>query len=166
MRYGPSSPLVITGMPSSSSLDRTITPSNTSGVVRIRTRPPLMIIRVSHAASRPGLHRRPSMVCYGSSIDERRCTPAARQLATATEGTARDAMAVRALEVRDVSPAECCVPLGRASLNERDAEATATVFKALSDPARVRIVNVLANAGKPVCVCDLTPALGLAQATV
>jgi ArsR family transcriptional regulator len=75
-------------------------------------------------------------------------------------------MAFREIEVRDVSPAECCVPLERRSLNERDAEATATVFKALADPSRVRIVNLLANAGEPVCVCDLTPALGLAQATV
>src|SRR5215217_1555541 len=77
-----------------------------------------------------------------------------------------DGMSVRTLEVRDVSPAECCVPIARPSLNERDAEATASVFKALSDPSRVRIVNLLANAGEPVCVCDLTPALGLAQATV
>ena len=75
-------------------------------------------------------------------------------------------MSARTLEVRDVSPAECCAPIARASLSERDADATATVFKALSDPSRVRIVNLLANAGEPVCVCDLTPALGLAQATV
>jgi ArsR family transcriptional regulator len=40
------------------------------------------------------------------------------------------------------------------------------VFKSLADPSRVRIVNLLVTAGEPVCVCDLTPQLGLSQATV
>lgn len=44
--------------------------------------------------------------------------------------------------------------------------ATAALFKALADPARVRIVNLLARADGPVCVCELTPALGLSQPTV
>lgn len=70
---------------------------------------------------------------------------------------------IRTLEM---APAACCVPLATEALTERDAETTAAVFKALSDPARVRIVNLLANADGPVCVCDLTPALGLSQATV
>ena len=48
----------------------------------------------------------------------------------------------------------------------RDAELTATVFKALADPARVRIVNLLANSGEPVCVCDITDSVGLTQPTV
>mgnify|MGYP003485938585 CR=1 FL=1 len=47
-----------------------------------------------------------------------------------------------------------------------DAETTAAVFKALADPGRVRIMNLLANADAPVCVCDLTPELGLSQPTV
>ena len=46
------------------------------------------------------------------------------------------------------------------------AEATAAVFKALSDPARVRIVNLLARNPESVCVCELTPAVGLSQPTV
>jgi ArsR family transcriptional regulator len=52
------------------------------------------------------------------------------------------------------------------TLSRRDAEATATLFRALGDPARVRIVNLLARSGEPVCVCDLVDALELAQATV
>ena len=75
-------------------------------------------------------------------------------------------MAVRTLEVRGTTPAACCVPIGRTPMTERDAEATASVFKALADPSRVRIVNLLANADEPVCVCDLIPSLGLSQATV
>jgi ArsR family transcriptional regulator len=38
-------------------------------------------------------------------------------------------------------------------------------FKALSEPARVAIVNRLASCGE-VCVCDLVQVLGLAQPTV
>lgn len=51
-------------------------------------------------------------------------------------------------------------------MSAADAEATATVFKALADPARVRLVNLLAVAEEPVCVCELTPAIGLSQPTV
>jgi ArsR family transcriptional regulator len=40
------------------------------------------------------------------------------------------------------------------------------LFRALGDPARVRIVNVLASSGEPVCVCDLVAVLGLAEPTV
>ena len=64
------------------------------------------------------------------------------------------------------APATCCAPLGASGLSEADAGVTAAVFKALADPNRVRIVNLLANAGEPVCVCNLTPELGLSQPTV
>jgi ArsR family transcriptional regulator len=60
----------------------------------------------------------------------------------------------------------CCAPLGAPALNEEEALATADLFKALADPARVRIVNVLATEGGPVCACDLYEPLGLAQPTV
>jgi ArsR family transcriptional regulator len=73
---------------------------------------------------------------------------------------------VRELTVLGPVPAECCVPLGARGMSEADAELTATVFKSLADPGRVRIVNLLVTAGEPVCVCDLTPQLGLSQATV
>jgi ArsR family transcriptional regulator len=51
-------------------------------------------------------------------------------------------------------------------MSEADAEATAAVFKALADPARVRLLNLLATAEEPTCVCQLTPAVGLSQPTV
>lgn len=51
-------------------------------------------------------------------------------------------------------------------MSKEDADVTAIVFKALADPSRVRIVNLLVTAGRPVCVCDLTPQLGLSQPTV
>ena len=73
---------------------------------------------------------------------------------------------VRELEVVKRAPAACCAPLATTGMSEEDAEVTARVFKALGDPSRVRIVNLLANAPGPACVCDLTPELGLAQPTV
>jgi ArsR family transcriptional regulator len=62
--------------------------------------------------------------------------------------------------------AVCCAPLGAPSLSDADAEATARVFKALADPHRVRIVNLLATSPDPVCVCEFTGPLGLSQPTV
>jgi ArsR family transcriptional regulator len=73
---------------------------------------------------------------------------------------------VRELEVVERAPASCCAPLATTGMSEEDAEVTAGVFKALGDPHRVRIVNLLANAPGPACVCDLTPELGLSQPTV
>ncbi len=69
------------------------------------------------------------------------------------------------VDLPQLTPVECCRPLDDDMTGE-DAEATAQVFKALSDPARVRIVNLLVRNPEAVCVCDLTPVLGLAQPTV
>jgi len=65
-----------------------------------------------------------------------------------------------------VEPVVCCAPLSAPALSDEQAEATADLFKALADPARVRVLNVLATSGEPVCVCDLTAPLGLSQPTV
>jgi ArsR family transcriptional regulator len=64
------------------------------------------------------------------------------------------------------APVVCCAPLAAPSLSEAEASATADLFKALADPARVRIVNMLATRDEPVCVCNLIEPLGLAQPTV
>ena len=66
----------------------------------------------------------------------------------------------------DLIPVRCCAPLAAPTLSDDEAAATATLFKALADPARVRIVNRLAATREPVCLCKLTEPLGLAQATV
>jgi ArsR family transcriptional regulator len=60
----------------------------------------------------------------------------------------------------------CCEPLSAPVLSDEAAAATADLFKALADPARVRIVNALATGGGPVCICDLVEPLGLSQPTV
>jgi ArsR family transcriptional regulator len=63
-------------------------------------------------------------------------------------------------------PVLCCAPLGATTLSAEEAEATAGLFRALGDPARVRIVNLLATSGGAVCICDLIEPVGLAQPTV
>ena len=60
----------------------------------------------------------------------------------------------------------CCAPLAAPVLDEQEALATAELFRALGDPARVRIVNVLATTSEPVCVCELIEPLELSQPTV
>ena len=60
----------------------------------------------------------------------------------------------------------CCGPLAAPTLSDEEAESTAAVYRALADPARVKIVNLLATSGEAVCACEFEPALGLAQATV
>ena len=66
--------------------------------------------------------------------------------------------------VRD-APVECCTPVAAPRISDDEAGTLATVFRALGDPSRVRIVSMLANSPEPVCVCDLTAALGLSQGT-
>jgi ArsR family transcriptional regulator len=65
-----------------------------------------------------------------------------------------------------LSPIACCQPLAAASLSDDEAELTATLFKALGDPARVKILNLLARTEGPVCACEFEPALNLSQPTV
>ena len=66
----------------------------------------------------------------------------------------------------ELAPAACCTPVMAPDITPDQAAALAAVFKALADPHRVRIVNLLANAAEPVCVCEFMPQLGLAQGTV
>jgi ArsR family transcriptional regulator len=63
-------------------------------------------------------------------------------------------------------PTGCCSPLDAPTLSEQDAAATASLFRALADPTRVKIVNLLVNADQPVCPCELEPTLRLSQPTV
>jgi len=61
---------------------------------------------------------------------------------------------------------ECCRPLDAPELTDAEASSTAALFKALGDPARVKLVNLLARADGAACVCELTGPLGLSQPTV
>ena len=60
----------------------------------------------------------------------------------------------------------CCAPLGAPTLTDEEAAATADLFKSLGDPARIKIVNLIARASEPVCACEFNAALALSQPTV
>ena len=60
----------------------------------------------------------------------------------------------------------CCQPLAAPALSDEETESTAALFRALGDPARVKIVNLLARNDQPVCACEFEPVLGLSQPTV
>ena len=74
-------------------------------------------------------------------------------------------MTAKQIEVIE-APAQCCVPIAADDMTSDEAATIASLFKALGDPHRVRIVNLLATAREAVCVCDLTDFLGLSQPTV
>ena len=62
---------------------------------------------------------------------------------------------------------QCCAPLGGPALTDAEADELETVFKALADRHRVKILNRLLSAGgEAVCVCDFEDMLGLKQPTV
>jgi ArsR family transcriptional regulator, arsenate/arsenite/antimonite-responsive transcriptional repressor len=68
--------------------------------------------------------------------------------------------------VASPEPVACCAPLTAPTLTDDEAFATAELFKALGDPARVRALNLLATSAEPVCICNLIEPLGLSQPTV
>jgi ArsR family transcriptional regulator len=71
---------------------------------------------------------------------------------------------VRSLPLLD---AACCAPLVRTPLSPAQAGPLATLFKALGDPVRLRLVSLIAShAGGEVCVCDLTGSFDLTAPTI
>ncbi|MGC0144756.1 MULTISPECIES: ArsR/SmtB family transcription factor [unclassified Pseudactinotalea] len=63
--------------------------------------------------------------------------------------------------------AACCTPVTGGVLAEEPARRLARMFKALSDPTRVRLLSIIAaQPGREACVCDLTEPVGLSQPTV
>ena len=68
-----------------------------------------------------------------------------------------------AREVR--TDVDCCPPVMAAPLGEDDAVALAQAFAALADPARLRLLSLVAAAGE-VCSCDLQDPLGKSQPTI
>ncbi|MDQ4213075.1 metalloregulator ArsR/SmtB family transcription factor [Microbacterium capsulatum] len=76
---------------------------------------------------------------------------------------------VTMLEVTDVTTrgGSCCAPLVKEPLGRSDAAELAATLKALADPARLRLLSIVASSeGQEACVCDLTDPIGLSQPTV
>jgi ArsR family transcriptional regulator, arsenate/arsenite/antimonite-responsive transcriptional repressor len=62
---------------------------------------------------------------------------------------------------------ECCSPLVREPLDVDQAIELSRLFKALGDPARLRLVSLIAShAGGEVCVCELTECFDLSGPTI
>ena len=60
----------------------------------------------------------------------------------------------------------CCVPVAYPDVKRGEAERIAEIAKALGDPIRLQLVDVLRkNAGK-VCVCELVPLFDVSQPTL
>lgn len=59
----------------------------------------------------------------------------------------------------------CCRLGATPTLSEPDAEALVALLKALADPIRLRLVNLISHRGE-VCACDLPDALDRSQPTV
>ncbi|WP_426765922.1 ArsR/SmtB family transcription factor [Pseudarthrobacter sp. 1G09] len=61
----------------------------------------------------------------------------------------------------------CCAPSDTSGLSAEEAQQKALIFKALSDPNRLRLLSIVKGAGAgEACVCDLTEPLDLSQPTV
>ena len=60
----------------------------------------------------------------------------------------------------------CCEPLAYPELERDHAQRMATIAKALGDPVRLQLVDVLRKHAGQVCVCELVPLFTLSQPTV
>jgi ArsR family transcriptional regulator, arsenate/arsenite/antimonite-responsive transcriptional repressor len=61
----------------------------------------------------------------------------------------------------------CCGTVTTHGIDESEADAMAELFRALADPARIRVLSLVANApGGELCACDLTGPLDRSQPTV
>jgi ArsR family transcriptional regulator len=60
----------------------------------------------------------------------------------------------------------CCAVLEAPNLTSRQAESLADRLKAVADPTRLGILDLLAQQPEPVCVCDLTPRFPQNQPTI
>ena len=59
-----------------------------------------------------------------------------------------------------------CEPLAYPDITTEQAERMASVAKALGDPIRLQLVDVLRKHAGKVCVCELTPLFDVGQPTV
>jgi len=60
----------------------------------------------------------------------------------------------------------CCAPVLDGALTEPDAADLAGQFKVLADPARLRLLSLIAAAPDGACACELVEPIGRSQPTV
>jgi ArsR family transcriptional regulator len=59
----------------------------------------------------------------------------------------------------------CCSPILESPVGQDDADRLAARFRALGDPARLRLLSLIACCGD-ACACDLVDDVGVSQPTV
>ncbi len=71
------------------------------------------------------------------------------------------------LTLTPVETVACCAPMTREPLSADAAERIAPLVKAIADPARLRLLSLVAShADGEACVCDLNDAFDLSQPTI
>jgi ArsR family transcriptional regulator, arsenate/arsenite/antimonite-responsive transcriptional repressor len=60
----------------------------------------------------------------------------------------------------------CCSPSAPPSLTREQTAALADRLKAVGDPTRLALLDLLAQQDEPLCVCDLTPRFAQNQPTI
>ena len=61
---------------------------------------------------------------------------------------------------------KCCLPARIRAADRERATDIASAAKVLADPVRIEIVDLLKEAGGPVCQCDLHPLFEISQPTL
>ena len=62
--------------------------------------------------------------------------------------------------------ARCCEPVVYPEIERPQAERMALIARALADPVRLQLVDVLRTHAGSVCVCELVPLFDISQPTV
>ena len=71
------------------------------------------------------------------------------------------------LELPVLDLADCCAPLRREPIDAEGSVTLAEEFKALADPVRLQLLNLIATADTgEACACDLVDPVGKSQPTV
>lgn len=60
----------------------------------------------------------------------------------------------------------CCTPISDAALDASAATDGASVFKALADPVRLRLLSMITSTDGEICVCELTPQFEVSGPTI
>ena len=61
---------------------------------------------------------------------------------------------------------DCCAPLAEEPLDKSQAAQLAEWFRVLGDPARLRLLSLIASMGEACAACDLVEPIGVSQPTV
>ncbi len=69
-------------------------------------------------------------------------------------------------ELTLLSAGACCTPISEAALDAAQAVEGAALFKALSDPIRLRLMSIIASSAGETCVCDLTDKFDVSGPTI